>query len=89
MKKTVTINWVTYTQKKMDPFYNGKSDIYDLYKTPSYEKVCIFRKWQDKLNCIYWLSGNTNFFSISWDVIDENGKLHNVKITRSNNYILD
>lgn len=73
----------------MDPFYNWKSDIYDLYEKPSYEKVCIFRKWKEKLNTIYWLSWNSHLFSISWNVIDENGVLHNVKITASHNYILD
>ena len=89
MKNTVLINGVYYTPKKMDPFYNWKSDLYQLYKKPSYGKVCIFRKWKEKLNTIYWLSWNSHFFSISWNVIDENGVLHNVKITASHNYILD
>ena len=87
--KTVKINGTTYTVKKAEPYFNGKTSIFDLYDRPSTTKVVIFREWQEKLNSIYGLVGNSCTFSIYWDVIDENGVKHDVRITHANNYILN
>lgn len=87
--KTITINWVNFTQKKLDPYYNWKSDIFDLYKHPSQKKIKIFNYRSKTLNNIYWLTWNMHNFSIYWNIIDQNWQLHNVKITQSYNYILD
>lgn len=89
MKKTICINGVYYTPKKAAIYSNWKSDLFQLYEKPSCEKVRIFNDRKQKLNCIYWLEGNSNTFSIHGNVKDENWSIHNVWITARNNYILD
>lgn len=91
MKNNVTINWISFTPtNSITPLYNYKSNIFDLYDRPSYTKISIFNEWNEKLDCIYWLTWNTSVFSIYWYIIDkENWKKHNVKITPSYNYVLD
>lgn len=87
--KTIKINGVTYQFKKFDSCHNGVTDIYSLYKKPSYEKISAYNYRKEKLDCIYGMKGNSNCFSIYWYVIDEDWIERDVKITRFNNYILD
>ena len=89
MKKTTTINGDVYTYGRFEPVYNYKTDIYDLYDRPSYEKIQAFEEWNKKLVEIYGMTGNTCQFSIYGYVKDEEWRLHNVKITRDYNWILD
>lgn len=89
MKKTISINGDSYTFKKYEPFYNFKRDIYDLYDRPSAYKIDAFNEWDKKLVEIYGMTGNTCTFSIYGMVKDEEGNLHNVRITRDHNWILD
>lgn len=49
MKKTITINGDVYTFGRFTPVWNFKTDIYDLYDRPSYEKVEAFREWDKKI----------------------------------------
>lgn len=89
MKKTVTINGDVYTYGRFEPCYNFKRDIYDLYDRPSGYKIDAFNEWSKKLVEIYGLTGSKFAFSIHGYVKDEEGQLHNVKITRNYNWILD
>jgi membrane-bound lytic murein transglycosylase len=89
MKKTITINGDVYTYGRFEPVYNYKRDIYNLYDRPSYEKIQAFEEWNKKLVEIYGLVGSKFAFSIYGYVRDEEGHLHNVKITRDYNWILD
>ena len=86
--KTITIKGTTYTFKKFEPLHNGKSSIFDLYKTPWETNKKAFKEWEEKLDHIYWLCGGSHSFSIYGDIIDENGERHAVKITKCNNFIL-
>lgn len=87
--KNITINGDTYTYGRFTPVYNGKNDIFDLYDRPSTYKVVAFNEWNEKLVEIYGMTWNSCCFSIYGYVKDENGNLHNVKITRDYNWILD
>lgn len=87
--KTTTINWINFTFKKFNPIKNWKSEIHDLYWNPSYNKIRIFNEWDWKLDLIYWLTWNFHNFSIYGSIKDNDWKFHNVKITKSYNYILD
>ena len=89
MKKTVTINGDVFTFWRFTPVFNYKNDIYDLYDRPSYEKKQAFDEWNKKLVEIYGMTGSKFAFSIYGYVKDEEGQLHNVKITRDYNWILD
>lgn len=91
MKNTITINWINFTKtNSIRPLDNGNYSIFDLYDRPSQTKISIFNEWQEKLDCIYWLTWNTSVFSIYWYIIDKNTWIkHNVKITPSYNYVLD
>ena len=89
MKKTVQINGDYFTFGKFTPVYNGKNSIYDLYNRPSCYKVAAFNEWNEKLVEIYGMTWNSCTFSIYGYVKDEDGNLHNVKITRDYNWILD
>lgn len=73
----------------MKPLHNGKSSIFDLYKTPWETNRKAFEKREKELACIYWLCGGSHSYSIYWDIIDENGERHAVKITKRNNYIIN
>ena len=89
MKKTVTINGDVFTFWRFTPVFNYKNDIYDLYDRPSCYKVAAFNEWNEKLVEIYGMTWNSCTFSIYGYVKDEDGNLHNVKITRDYNWILD
>ena len=89
MKQTKTIRGDVFTFKKMELLRNGKSSIFDLYKTPWETNRKAFEKREKKLACVYWLCGGSHSYSIYGDIIDENGERHAVKITRQNNYIID
>jgi hypothetical protein len=88
MKHTTTINGTTYTFKKFEPVFNWKDSIFDLYEKPSKEKRDAFKKWEAKLDRIYWLVGGKQNYSIFWEITDESGERHAVKITKSNAFIL-
>ena len=88
-KTTVSIKGVTFTPCNLSPVYNWKSDIFQLYSRPSATKIAIFKDRSQKLDGIYSLTGNCNFFSIYGYIFDDAWKKHNVKITPSYNYILD
>ena len=87
--KTTTIQWINFNYKNFNVIKNWKTCIYDLYEKPSYRKVKIFNDWQWKLDLIYWLTWNFHNFSIYGSIKDNDWKFHNVKITKSYNYILD
>ena len=53
MKQTKTIRGDVFTFKKMQPLRNGKSSIFDLYKTPGETTRKAFEEWDKKLTCIY------------------------------------
>ena len=91
MKNTIVINWINFTKtNSIQPVYNYKSNIFDLYDRPSYTKINIFNEWSEKLDCITWLTWNKFNFSIYWYIIDkENWQKHNVKITPSYNYVIN
>lgn len=89
MRKTTVINGDYFTFKKFTPVFNGNNDIYDIYNKPSCYKIQAFNEWNEKLVEIYGMSGNSCTFSIHGYIKDENWKLHNVRITHDNNYILD
>ena len=89
MKKTISINGDVFTFWRFTPVFNYKNDIYDLYDRPSYEKIQAFDEWNKKLVEIYGMTGSKFAFSIYGYVKDEEGQLHNVKITRDYNWILD
>ena len=89
MKKTVAIKWIQFTKKNLDPVYNWKNSIFDLYDHPSHEKIDIFNYWDWVLDEVYWLTGSKFSFSIYWLIKDEDGITHDVKITKSYNYILN
>lgn len=84
--KTTTINWINFKFKNFTPCFNWKTSIYELYKTPSYEKVKIFNEYNEKLDWITWLTWNRFFFSIYWYVFND-WKKYYVKITPSNDFI--
>jgi hypothetical protein len=48
-KKTITINGDVYTYGRFEPISNRKTDIYDLYDRPSYEKIQAFEEWDKKI----------------------------------------
>lgn len=83
----VRINDDVFTLKKFKPVNNGKTNLYDLYKTASDEKQKAFNYWKGKLVEITWLVGNCNMFTI-YGAIVRWWFLHNVKITKCNNYIM-
>ena len=87
-KKTITINGDVYTYGRFEPISNRKTDIYDLYDRPSYEKIQAFEEWNKKI-AIYGMVWSKFVFSIYGEVKDEEGNWHNVKITRDYNWILD
>jgi hypothetical protein len=72
MKKTICINGVYYTPKKFDPYAYSCVDLFQLYAKPSQEKIEIFRKWQEKLNRVYGVSGSKHCFTIYGNVRDDN-----------------
>lgn len=88
MKKTVTINGDVYTFGRFEPVYNGKTNIFHLYDRPSQEKIQAFEEWDKKIT-IQGMIGWTYNFSIFGEVKDEEGKRHEVKITRDYNWILN
>lgn len=88
-EKFVEINGITFEKKNLDPYCNCMDSIYQLYDRPSQEKVEIFDHWDQKLDRIYWLTGSKFAFSIYWEIKDQNGYYHDVKITKSHNYILN
>lgn len=88
MKKTITINGDVYTYGRFDPVFNYKTDIYDLYDRPSYEKIQAFNEWDKKIT-IHGMVWSKFSFSIHGYVTDENWDVHNVKITKDYNWILD
>ena len=88
MKKTITINGDVYTYWRFTPVRNYKTDIYDLYDRPSYEKIQAFEEWNKKI-IIRGMVWSKFVFSIYGMVIDEDGNYHQVKITRDYNWILD
>ena len=87
--KTITIKGKEFTFKNFDSCHNGVSDIYKLYKKPSSEKVAAFKKWEKILDCIFWMKGNSNCFTIYWFIKDKDWIERDVKITKGNNYILN
>lgn len=88
MQKTITINGDVYTYGRFEPVYNGKTSIFDLYDRPSQEKIEAFEEWDKKIT-IQGMIGWSWSFSIFGEVKDEEGKRHEVKITRDYNWILD
>lgn len=88
-RKTITINGDVYTYGRFEPVYNYKRDIYDLYDRPSQYKIEAFDEWYHKLDEITGMTWWKFAFSIYGYVRDEEGHLHNVKITRDYNWILD
>ena len=88
MKKTITINGDVYTYGRFEPISNRKTDIYDLYDRPSYEKIQAFNEWDKKI-AIYGMVWSKFVFSIYGVVKDEEGNRHDVKITRDYNRILN
>ena len=88
MKKTITINGDVYTYGRFEPISNRKTDIYDLYDRPSYEKIQAFNEWDKKI-VIQGMVWSKFVFSIYGEVKDEDGKRHEVKITRDYNRILN
>lgn len=87
--KTIKIKGITYQFKNFDSCHNGVTDITKLYKNPSFRKITAYNYRKEKLDCIYWMKGNSNCFTIYGYVTDEEGIERDVKITRFNNYILD
>jgi len=87
-KKTITINGDVYTYGRFEPISNRKTDIYDLYDRPSYEKIQAFEEWDKKI-VIQGMVWSKFVFSIYGEVKDEEGNWHNVKITRDYNWILN
>lgn len=87
--KQLTINGDLFKFKKFDVVKNWKTDISDLYEKPSQEKKDAFNEWEAKLSKIYGLIGGIQNFSIYGEIIDEEGNRHDVKITKSNNFILN
>lgn len=88
MKKT-TINGDVFTFKKFDIVKNWKKELSDLYKKPSKDKKEAFEERKGKLSKIYGLIGGIQNFSIYGEIVDEEGKRHDVKITKWNNFILN
>ena len=88
MKKTTTINGDVYTYGRFDGCYNGITSIYSLYDRPSYEKIQAFEEWNKKI-VITGMTWSKFVFSIYGYVTDEDWHVHNVKITRDYNWILD
>jgi hypothetical protein len=41
------------------------------------------------LDRIYWLTGSKFAFSIYWEIKDQNWYYHDVKITKSHNFVLN
>ena len=88
--KNTTIKWIQFTIKNsIDFISNWKTNIYQLYDKPSYEKTKIFNEWKNKLDWITWLTWNKFNFSIYWYIFDNDWIKHNVKITQSYNYLLN
>ena len=87
--KKLTIRGDAFTFKKFEPVFNWKTDIYDLYEKPSQAKKEAFDEREEKLAKIYGLVGGIQNYSIFGEIIDEEGKRHDVKITKSNNFILN
>ena len=87
--KFFEINGDTYQTKEglERPYYNWKTDIFQLYARPSNTKISIFRYWERKLDEITALRWNSMFFSIYGKITDNNWEVKNVWITPSHNYI--
>lgn len=47
--KTTTINGIQFEFKKYTPCRNGKTELRDLYKDPSYKKEEVFSYWKDQI----------------------------------------
>jgi hypothetical protein len=86
--KTITIKWIDFEKKFYNVCHNWKT-LYDLYKNPSEEKRDIYNYWNNKLDVIYWTIWNMHLFSIFWRITDEEWKVHDVKITKSKNFIIN
>ena len=87
--KQLEIRGDLFKFKKFDIVRNWKTDISDLYEKPSKEKKDAFNEREGKLAKIYGLVGGIQNYSIYGEIIDEEGKRHDVKITKSNNFILN
>lgn len=87
--KQLQIRGDLFTFKKINIVKNWKTDIFDLYEKPSQKKVEAFKEWEAKLSKVYGLIGGSHNFSIFGEIIDEEGERHDVKITKSNNFILN
>lgn len=88
--KTIEINWIPFTPKKFSPINNRKIKLEDLYKNPSFVKRDVFEFWKKELFDIYWLTWNQMMFTIYWRIRDHlDWTIHDVKITKSYNYILN
>ena len=85
--KTTTINGIQFEFKKYTPCRNGKTELRDLYKDPSYKKEEVFSYWKDQIR-IYWMKWNSSVFSIFGTIMDPNGIQLDVWITPCHNYIL-
>ena len=87
--KQLQIRGDVFKFKKFDIVRNWKTDIFDLYEKPSQKKRNAFNKREKKLARVYGLIGGSHNFSIFGEIIDEEGNRHDVKITKSNNFILN
>lgn len=86
----IEINKINFTPAKFSPINNGKTKLEDLYKNPSYVKRNVFEFWKKELYEIYWLTWNPMMFNIYWRIRDNlDWTIHDVKITKSYNYILN
>lgn len=87
--KIIEINQINFTPAKFSPINNWKTKLEDLYKNPSFIKRNVFEFWKKELYEIYWLTGNQNMFTIYWRIKDIDWTIYDVKITKSNNYVLN
>ena len=88
MKKIIMINWIHYEFAPKQYFIENWKNLYSVYQKPSQTKVKIYEYWKTKV-LILWITGNSMQFTIYGKTIDDEGKRHRVKITKSHNYILD
>lgn len=86
--KTITIKGIDFEKKFYNVCHNWKT-LDDLYKKPSKEKRDAYNYWNEKLDVIYWTIWNLHTFSIFWRITDEDWKIHDVKITKSKNLIIN
>lgn len=86
--KTITIKGIDFEKRFYNVRHNWKT-LYDLYKNPFKEKIDVYNYWKDKLDVIYWTIWNLHTFSIFGRITDEEWQIHDVKITKSKNLIIN